>query len=73
MGDRTAPAGVLHGPKRPASGRLCHGGGGPPAWVDAGGSGALSLRETQSALAQEDIRDGWWKGERSLLPRQRLT
>jgi hypothetical protein len=49
----------------PPSVRLCHGGGGPQAWVDVVGSGALSLRETRGRGAKEDSRDGLGKAERS--------
>jgi hypothetical protein len=66
LAGRTAPGGVLPGPQLPGSVRLCHCGGGPPAWVDAVGSCALSLRElTRGLWKQEDSIDGLWKGERS--------
>src|SRR5262249_48824025 len=65
MEGSTAPASARHGQRMPACVRSCHGGGGPPAWVDAEGACAISLRETRGMCAKEDRRDGGEEEERS--------
>ena len=61
----TGLAGGLLGQRMLVSVRLCRCGGEPRSSVDAVGSCGISLRETRSGLAKEDIIDRSGKEERS--------